>query len=86
MALYVDQQTIGTSAVQLDAGILAQGLELTAKSDNTNILYVGVDGDVTSSTGYALEAGKTCFVGVRNANEVWVIGGAAGQVLSVIGT
>lgn len=82
----VQQATIGTSAVQLSTFALAQGVTLTAKGDNTNIIYVGTSSGVTSGNGYGLEAGKSVFIATDDKSDIWVIGGAASQVLYAIGS
>lgn len=71
------QLTVGTAAVRLPAqGITA----LKAKADNTDFVYVG-DSTVTAATGYPLDGGEE-LVSLVNLGEVYVIGGAASQVVS----
>lgn len=71
------QLTVGTTAVRLPG----QGFTaLKAKTDNTDFVYVG-DSTVTSATGYPLDGGEELVV-QENLGEVYVVGGAASQVIS----
>ena len=82
-------QTIGLSAIQMTANAVVNGVTILADDDNTDSIYLGGDNTVTASgttRGYRLKPGKSVFVPTSNANNVWVIGGAANQGVYAIGS
>lgn len=79
------QAAVGTSAVQLTAGAVTQGVNIKAPSENTGNLYVGITG-VTTSNGYPLAPGDSTFVACDNANRIYVISDTAAQAVGWIGS
>lgn len=78
------QVTVGASAVQLTllSRKLYRGVYLTAAPTNTDNIYVGTSDSVTSANGHILDAGQQIRVEVDDASKIWIIGGAADQVVS----
>ena len=81
-----NQQTVGTTAVQLTAASTpcTEGVLVKALTTNGDLVYVGKSG-VTTGTGYELTAGETVTIETDNANKVYCIAGAAGQKVCWIG-
>ncbi len=83
------KSAIGVSAVQLTADSIptTKGVLVKAKASNTGIVAVGKDNTVTynaadSTDGLDLDAKDAVVVPVDNANKVWLIGSASGQVVT----
>lgn len=79
------QVSVGTSAVQLTAGALKQGVTIKAPSTNSGKLFVGVTG-VTTSTGFPLSAGDAVFLAVDNVNRIYVISDTTSQNVAFLGS
>lgn len=60
------------------------GFFVIAINANTGLIYVGNDGagDVASTTGYELAAGKSTFIRCNNLNEVWFDSSVNGEKCS----
>lgn len=69
------QVSVSTAAAQIATGQTntTGNISLYAHSGNSSTLYLGSSSAVTSTTGYALEAGKSLQVGLENIDELWVI-------------
>ena len=74
----------GAAAVQMHAaGTVAQkGVIVKARSTNSGIVFVGNSNAVTVGTGFELEPGASVTLPITNSNLVWLIGSAAGQVVT----
>jgi len=80
------QETIGTSAVQLNSGTsLPSGrVLLKAHPDNTGRIFIGGASTVTTSGatgGIPLSAGESHFFDGDNINRLWAIASASSQIL-----
>lgn len=80
------RKTIGTSAVKLYTGQLkaVEGILIKTDSSNTGTVYISDRSDVTADAddttdGFPLAASESVVFPVRNPNELWIIGSAAGQ-------
>jgi len=64
--------TAGTAVQGTDVG-LDNGVYVKAHPDNTDTVWVGQDGadDVSSTTGFPLDAGEAIVVQVDNLNMLW---------------
>lgn len=79
----VTRVAVGVAEVQADTGACRAGLTIKALSTNTDFVYVGKAG-VVAGTGFELDAGEEVFIPARNADLVYVIGGAASQAICVL--
>lgn len=81
--------TVGTSAVQLQAGVTACSIQLKADATNSGTIFVaprsGVTTDATPATcGMPLGANDTFLIPSywqKDASQVYVIASSAGQKL-----
>jgi hypothetical protein len=80
-----DTLTVGTSAIQLNSDQAVVGCVIVkADNDNTDDVWVGGSA-VADDDGYRLDAGEsTPYIPAENLNEVYVIGGAASQKVSIL--
>lgn len=76
------QTTIGTTAARLiPAGHKAYSyVYIEADIGNTNDIFVGHDGGVSSANGWRLDAGQSITIPIDDPNKIWIVGGAASQV------
>lgn len=77
---------VDTSAEQGPSIAASFGVTVRADPDNTGTVYVGLDSGITAGTtdatdGFPLQAGQSITLPVANANQIWVIGGAANQIV-----
>lgn len=82
------KKTIGTTVEQLSSSTreLALGVQCLAAPGNTNTVYVGTKENLTAGSndatdGFPLAAGSSILVPANSESEVYIIGGAASQVL-----
>lgn len=69
-----------TGAAQKLTGI-ASGVQARLKNPNpTNLIYVGYDNTVSSTTGWPLSPAQELPVDVINLSRLWVIGTAADRI------
>jgi len=81
------QTTIGTTAGQLSTNTrsLAGGrILIKAHAANTGFIYVGFVPGVATTTGYQLDAGEEVEVPAASESIIYIIGSAAGQVVSYL--
>lgn len=87
--VYHKSGTVGTTKAQLSSSpSLVRGLTIKAASGNANTIYVGgptVTQGTGNEDGYPLAAGDSLFLAVQNADQIWLVGGAASQDYSVVG-
>lgn len=62
------------------------GVIIYAHAANTGTVFIGKDATITTSTGYALEAGKSVSIPCDDPSRVFAIGSAVSQVCSVLFT
>jgi len=74
------QQNVTASAVALP-NLPARAVCIKANVANGSTIYIGTSA-VTTSTGYALEAGLSVCLPVSNVNQVYVIAGSTGSAVS----
>jgi hypothetical protein len=77
---------ISTTAKQMPAFVMGSGSKLKALSTNTSSIYVGHSSGLSTSTGFPLLAGESCFIEVNNLNLLYVVGGATGQTITYFGS
>lgn len=80
------KSSIGTTAVQMKASSVPanNGVMVKADSANSGKVYVGSSSGVTNGSsdttdGFQLSAGDGVVITIDNANDIWLIGSAAGQ-------
>lgn len=80
------RKTIGGTAVRLYTGELKaiEGILIKTDSSNSGTVYISNRSDVTADSddttdGFPLAANESVVVPVRNPNELWIVGSAAGQ-------
>lgn len=76
-----NQQTVGTTAVQVPTSLGAslRSLSLKSLSANTASIYIGTSSAVTASNGWPLDAGDSIDLEIDNTTNIYAIAGAAGQ-------
>lgn len=85
------KSSINTTAVQLTTTSykLKNGITILAASGNSGSVAIGYSSGITASgastDGFPLSAGAGITVQIDNANKIWVIGSASGQVVNWIG-
>lgn len=72
-------------ALSSDNTPLNVGIWIKAPSSNSGSIYIGKDSNVTTSTGYILEAGDREFFPCKKASDLYVIGSAVNQVATFFG-
>lgn len=82
--LYTLNVTSGSTATQMTAGALTQGLTITVPASSTETVYIGPAG-VTTATGYPVAAGGSISLNVANANQVYYVSGAGTGTIQAIG-
>jgi hypothetical protein len=90
-------KVVGATAVQLTAisaemrkGILIRAPGVTDPTPNTHTVWIGTNESVTADSdvetgGMPLIPGAALTVPAQNANDIWVIAGAAAQDIAWIG-
>ena len=80
------QVSVSTAAAQLATGQpnANTNVVLYAHSGNASTVYVGGDSTVTTTTGYALDAGKSVALSINNVDEVWSICGGGSNKISFV--
>lgn len=80
------QYTIGTSSSQITVIPLSTRSSLSIKVITTsgNIIYVGNNSGVTTSTGYPLFNGDSLQLDLNSTQQIWLISNAASQTACVI--
>lgn len=72
--------TAGT-AVQGDDVDCPNGVIVRALAANTGVMYIGNDGagDVSSSTGFQLDASEKTYIPISNLKDMWVDSAVNGE-------
>jgi hypothetical protein len=75
-------KTYSTTAEQLSDAVdfPVEYVHIKAAPGNSGDLYVGLSADVTSLSGFTLDAGQEIQIDVDKLGDVWVIGGAPSQI------
>lgn len=80
--------TIGTTVAQLSSStrVLSLGVQCLAAPGNSNVVYIGTKSNLTAGSndatdGFPLAAGSSILLPAGSESEVYIIGGAASQVL-----
>lgn len=83
---YSTQVTVGTSAAALpDQELLSGGAVLKADATNAGTVYIGTT-SVTTSNGFALAAGESVPVSIKNLETIGAIASQASQKLHILGS
>lgn len=77
------RNTVGATAAQLTATDNVHGVILKAICPG-QVIYLGLDANVTTATGYPMVDGETLTLEVRNADQLYAIASAAAQSLAVL--
>ncbi|MGO8740081.1 hypothetical protein [Rhodoblastus sp.] len=78
-------QTATLTAAALPAAGLYSGVVLKADYGNTGIIFIGPCSNLTTTTGYPLEAGEAISYGVTSLSLVCMIGQNTSDVLHFTG-
>ncbi len=80
------QRAVGTTAVGLVGTTTraTRGVQLKAGASNTGTIYVGDSASVTSSSGVSLAAGEGLLLKVDDAEKIYLIATATGQVVEYL--
>jgi hypothetical protein len=81
---FTGQATIGATAVQLSSTStpLARGVIVKIDGANSGYVCVGFSAGVTTSTGFKMSPDELEDIDIDDLSKLWLIGSAAGQVIS----
>jgi hypothetical protein len=82
---------VGTSVAQQAANPTSWGVVVKADDDNSGSIYVGFHSGITadsgnSTSGFRLKAGQALTLEISNTNLLYLIGSAASQKFSILGS
>lgn len=79
-----DQQNVGLTVTQLSSNTLKNSICIKASNSNTGIIYIGNSNLLTTSNGFALEAGECITLPITNSNLIYLVSDSASQNISYI--
>jgi len=79
-----DQQNVGLTVTQLSSNALKNSICIKANNSNTGIIYIGNSNLLTTSNGFALEAGECVTLPITNSNLIYLVSDSASQKISYI--
>lgn len=86
-AIETTQYTVGTSAQKLTPTPMTNRSGMMIKvraTDTSQVVYVGPNDQVTSLNGFPIFDGDTLQLDLKETQEIWAIGSAAGQKVFVL--
>lgn len=61
-----------------------KGVSIKALSTNTDFVYIGNNGSISSSVGHALDPGDSVFLNIDNINKVYILSASSTQTVTYI--
>lgn len=77
---------VTTGSTNLGTSTLQSGIHFRSKLENTGVIFIGFNSQVTSGVGFPLYNGDQIFIETDNLNKIFVSSDTAGSTLYFIGT